>query len=73
MYSSSGVTDESVSLVYAECDGVPSDAATESSEDIQVVFMGADAAGRMIADHRLKVDVKTWMALSEFARHGTIA
>ncbi len=73
VYSSSGVTDESVSLVYAECDGVPSDAANESSEDIQVVFMGADAAGRMIADHRLKVDVKTWMALSEFARHGTIA
>ncbi len=72
VYSSSGMTDESVSLVYAECDGLPSNAANEGSEDIQVVFVGADAAGRLIEDATLKVDVKTWMVLSEFARHGSI-
>ncbi|MDJ0811279.1 MAG: NUDIX hydrolase [Desulfobacterales bacterium] len=72
VYSSSGVTDESVSLVYAECDGEPSDAANESSEDIQSVFVSADAAGRLIDDPTLKIDVKTWLVLSEFARHGSI-
>ncbi len=72
VYSSSGMTDESVTLVYAECDGEPSDEANESSEDIQVVFLDAAAAGRMIADASLKLDVKTWMALTEFARHGSI-
>ena len=72
VHSSSGMTDESVSLVYAECDGMPSNAANEGSEDILVIFVGADAAGRLIEDATLKVDVKTWMVLSEFARHGSI-
>ncbi len=72
VYSSSGMTDESVALVYAECDGEPSDEANESSEDIQVRFLDAAAAGRIIEDASLKVDVKTWMALSEFARRGSI-
>ncbi|MBL0715358.1 MAG: NUDIX hydrolase [Desulfosarcina sp.] len=72
VYSSSGMTDESVTLVYAECDGTPSNAANESSEDIQVFFFDAAAAGRLINDPSLKIDVKTWMALSEFARRGSI-
>ena len=72
VYSSSGMTDESVSLVYAECDGEPTDEANESSEDIEVLFVDADAAVRMTEDPSLKVDVKTWMALSEFARRGAI-
>ncbi len=72
VYSSSGMTDESVSLVYAECDGEPSDAANESSEDIQAVFVSAEAAGRLSDDPTLKIDVKTWLVLSEFARHGSI-
>ena len=72
VYSSSGMTDESVSFVYAECDGEPSDAANESSEDIQAEFLNADAAGAMVNDTTMKVDVKTWLVLSEFARRGSI-
>ena len=72
VYSSSGMTDESVSLVYVECTGEPSDTANESSEDIQVLFVDANAAGRLAADTALKLDVKTWMILSEFARRGSI-
>ncbi len=70
VYSSSGMTDEAVALVYVECDGTPSDRANESSEDIQVVFVDAAAATRLINDPVQKMDVKTWMALAEFARHG---
>ncbi len=70
VYSSSGMTDEAVALVYVECDGTPSDRANESSEDIQVVFVDAAAATHLINDPTQKMDVKTWMALAEFARHG---
>ena len=59
-------------MVFAECEGAPSDAANESSEDIQVVFVDVDEAGRLIDEPGLKIDVKTWMALSAFARYGTI-
>ena len=72
VYSSSGMTDEAVALVYVECDGIPSDSANESSEDIQVVFVDAGAAASLINDPAQKIDVKTWMALSEFARHGKL-
>jgi ADP-ribose pyrophosphatase len=71
VYSSSGMTDEAVAMVYVECDGTPSDRANESSEDIRVVFVDAAAAASLINDPDQKMDVKTWMALSEFARHGT--
>jgi ADP-ribose pyrophosphatase len=70
VYSSSGMTDEAVALVYVECDGTPSDAANERSEDIEVLLVDAAAAGAMIDDPALKIDVKTWMALSEFDRRG---
>ena len=72
VYSSSGMTDESVTMVFAECDGAPSNAANESSEDIQVVFVGVDEAGKLIDAPGVKIDVKTWMALSAFARYGAI-
>ena len=72
VYSSSGMSDEAVALVYVECDGSPSDRANESSEDIQVMFVDAPAAASLINDPDQKMDVKTWMALAEFARHGAL-
>ena len=72
VYSSSGITDESVSMVFVECDGTPSNAANESSEDIRAVFVDPSEAETLCsaADHPM--DVKTWIVLSTFARLGTI-
>ena len=72
VYSSSGMSDEAIALVYVECGGTPSDRANESSEDIEVVFVDAGAAASLINDPGHKIDVKTWMALSEFARWGRL-
>ena len=72
VYSSSGITDESVSMVYVECDGTPSRAANESSEDIQTVFVGPQEAAALCANHDLRMDVKTWVVLSAFAQSGRI-
>ena len=72
VYSSSGMTDEAVSMVFVECDGRPSNAANESSEDITTVFVDPPEAEILCSatDHRM--DVKTWIVLSAFARFGTI-
>lgn len=72
VYSSSGMTDEAVSLVFVECDGRPSNAANESSEDIQVVFVGPDDAQDLCTDAGGRMDVKTWIVLSSFAHSGAI-
>lgn len=72
VYSSSGICDESVSMVFVECDGTPSNAANEGSEDIRAMFVDPSEAQTLCAasDHRM--DVKAWIVLSTFARLGTI-
>lgn len=72
VYSSSGLTDESVSMVFVECDGTPSNAANESSEDIRTVFVGKEDAQALCADADRRMDVKTWLVLSAFAQSGTL-
>jgi ADP-ribose pyrophosphatase len=70
VYSSSGMTDESVSLLYAECDGTPSSAHTEDSEDIQVKLLSRAAAGQLLLQPCAMFDVKTWIVLNTFVSHG---
>lgn len=67
VYSSSGMTDESVSMVFAQCSGEPSNHLNESSEDISVLFLSTDEAHAMINRTDLKFDVKTWLVLAAYA------
>jgi ADP-ribose pyrophosphatase len=71
LYSSSGMTDESVAMVFAECDGEPSNRLNESSEDITVIFVSPNEALQMINQPDLKFDVKTWLVLAAYA-NGTL-
>lgn len=72
VFSTSGMTDESVSLLYVECEGSPSNHQNESSEDIETLFLDRDQAKELISDPKNKLDVKTWIVLSYFAEHGKI-
>ncbi len=72
VFSSSGMTDESVSLVYAECQGEPSTLANEASEDIEVILLSREDAASLLNTPDLKFDVKTWIIVSTFAAAGRI-
>ncbi len=72
VYSSSGMTDESVAMVFVECDGSPTNAANESSEDIQAVFVGPEEAGEICAQMIQPIDAKAWIVLEAFAQTGTL-
>ena len=72
LFSSSGLTDETVGLLFVECDGTPSGTFAEASEDIEVVLLSREEAGALIQDTGLKFDVKTWIVLNQFAAHGTL-
>ncbi len=72
VYSSSGMTDESVSMVYVECDGTPSNKGNEDSEDITTIFISPPEASELCNDSKIKLDVKTWLVLSSFAESGRI-
>lgn len=72
IYSSSGMTDESVALVYAHCSGTPSVEWNEDSEDITVLMLSQQEAADLINTPDLKFDVKSWIVLSKFAETGSL-
>ncbi len=72
VYSSSGMADETVSMLYAECEGEPSVQWNEESEDIEVILISRNEAANLLENSDLSFDVKSWIALSGFASHGMI-
>jgi ADP-ribose pyrophosphatase len=72
LYSSAGITDESMAMVYVECDGEPSAEASHDSELIDVLFVSPAEAGRLCSDASIKIDAKAWLVLSHFAATGRI-
>jgi ADP-ribose pyrophosphatase len=72
VYSSAGMTDESVAMVYVECDGEPSAEANQDSELIEVLFVSPEEAGRLCNDSALMFDAKAWLVLDHFAKMGSI-
>ncbi|MBU2512891.1 NUDIX hydrolase [bacterium] len=72
VYSTSGLTDESVSLLYVECEGEVSNEHNESSEDISVQFLSPEECFSIINHTDLKIDVKTWLVLSSYAENGRL-
>ena len=72
LYSSAGMTDESVSMVYSECDGQPSTEGNVGSELIEVQLISRMEAAQMYRKPSLKFDVKAWLVMAEFAATGNI-
>ncbi|MCK5836283.1 MAG: NUDIX hydrolase, partial [Desulfobacula sp.] len=72
VFSSSGMTDESVSLVFVECDGHPTNRFNEASEEIEVLMLSRDQASDLLSSNKIKFDVKPWLVLNTFASQGVI-
>ena len=72
VYSSAGMTDESVAMVYVECDGQPSTAGNQDSELIEVRLVTRTQALQMCENPALKLDVKAWLVLAGFSEKGII-
>jgi ADP-ribose pyrophosphatase len=70
IYSSAGMTDESVAMVYVECEGQPSNSANTEFELIEVLLITPTEAIRMCSDPTLKFDAKAWLEISQFAENG---
>jgi ADP-ribose pyrophosphatase len=70
VYSSAGMTDESVSMVFVDCDGEISTAATGDSELIRVLLITGAEAGRLYRRQDVKFDAKAWLVLMKLADDG---
>jgi len=72
VYSSAGMTDESVSMVYVECEGTPSTAGNQSSEIIEIQLVTRNQASQICQNPEHKFDAKAWLVLVRFAEKGNI-
>jgi len=72
IYSSSGLTDESIAMVYADCAGESSRMGNTNSEDIETLLVSPEEARILCGDVQIKCDVKTWLVLSFYAETGKI-
>jgi len=72
VYSSAGMTDESVAMAYVECDGRPSTDGNTGSEVIEVQLLTRTQASQMCENPALKFDVKAWLVLTGYAEKGMI-
>ncbi|MGD8961074.1 MAG: NUDIX hydrolase [Desulfobacterales bacterium] len=67
IYSSAGMTDESVSMVYVDCEGAPSNRKNTASELIEILLVSPAEAQDLLKDTTLKFDAKAWLVISRFA------
>jgi ADP-ribose pyrophosphatase len=67
IYSSAGMTDESVAMVYVECEGTASTRKNTASELIEILFVSPAEAQELLKDKTLKFDAKAWLAISQFS------
>ena len=66
------MTDESVAMVYVECDGQPSTAGNTGAELIEVQLVTRTQAAQMCENQALKLDAKAWLVLVRFSEKGII-
>jgi ADP-ribose pyrophosphatase len=67
VFTSSGLTDESVVMAYVDCFGEPSDKGNSNSEIIETLFISPAEADALCRDQNVLMDVKAWLVLSGFA------
>lgn len=65
VYISTGMTDESVALVYCSCKGEISDENLEADEDIEVMLVSREEANEIINSGD-KIDIKALLAIQNF-------
>ena len=63
IFSSAGMTDESMSMVFAECEGQVSTEQSEGSEQIEVLLVSRKQLAKLIRDPACRFDAKAWLVM----------
>jgi len=72
VYSTAGISDESVVMAFVECTGTPTTRFTTASESIEVLLVDPAEAQALCGTPGLKFDAKAWLVISHFAAGGRV-
>ncbi len=70
VYTTTGISDESVVMVYVECTGEPTSRFNTRSEVIEVILASSKDAETLCSKRDLKFDAKAWLVILNFATNG---
>jgi ADP-ribose pyrophosphatase len=70
IYSSAGITDEAIAMVFAEVTGTPSIRGNQDSEDIEIFLMDRQAVGLLLGRDDIVFGARAWMAMDAYVRMG---
>ena len=70
IFSSAGITDEAVSVVFAEVTGKPDTQRNEDSEDIEVFMMDRAALRDLLNRENIVFGARAWLVMDAFVRMG---
>lgn len=71
VFSSAGITDEAVAVVFAEVEGAPGTHHNKDSEDIQVFMMKRGAVRDLLHRTDIVVDARAWLVMDAYVRMGS--
>jgi ADP-ribose pyrophosphatase len=70
IFSSAGITDESIAMVFVEVEGTPSIHQNRDSEDIEVFLMERQEVQELLRRSDIFFDARGWLAMDAYARLG---
>jgi ADP-ribose pyrophosphatase len=70
LYSSAGLSDEAVCMVFGRADGVVSSDYLEETEDITTLLLSAEEAWSLCVRKDIKISAKAWPILFQYGRTG---
>ena len=70
VFSSAGITDEAVAMVFAEVEGTPGTHRNEDSEEIEVLLMDRGGVRQLLQRSDIVFGARSWLVMDAFARMG---
>lgn len=70
IFSSAGLSDESIAMVFAEVDGTPSIRHNTNSEDIEVFLMDRQEVQALLHRDDIVFGARAWLVMDAFSRMG---
>lgn len=71
VFSSAGITDESIAMIFAEVSGTPSRSRNSDSEDIQIDLLDRQQVQQLLQRHDIVFGARAWLAMDAFVRMGS--
>ena len=71
IFSSAGITDEAIAMVFAEVEGTPSIHHNQDSEDIEIFLMDREEVQDLLHRSDIFFGARAWLTMDAYVRMGT--